>query len=176
MSKKRKKGLRIGAIIILLLFVLSVVAVIAYMIGFNRPLPQYENGASYIEDETERQTENYSKYISIPCFDSLEFVADTYTQRVNFYNPTRNENINFKLELIVYSSSKSLTLYQSRLLQPGKKIDEIKLNETLTEGTYNASLFYECFSSDGTSLNNSKLDFILNVQKKEWETDDETEN
>ena len=165
LSRKRKKNLRIGAAIILLLFLLSVVAVIAYMIGFNRPQsPQYEKGASYIEDETEEQKDNYSSYISIPCFDILDFIADTTTQYVNFYNPSKNEHISFRLTLVVSRGEGGEIIYQSDLLKPGMKISKIEISRKLAPGKYDATMLYQCFSEGGVALNNSKLDFTLNVK------------
>lgn len=103
-----------------------------------------------------------SPTIEIPGFDSLSLKADTNEQQVNFHNPKKN-TCYFKLSLWQDTQTK---LWESKLLEPGKAIYDLTLDQPLAAGTYDqAFLKYECFSlKKQEPLNGSEIKLTLNVQ------------
>lgn len=99
--------------------------------------------------------------IDIPGFDVMNLKANTKKQSVNLFNPAQN-TCYFKMTL-VYNGK---TLWQSGLVEPGKAIYELNLNEPLPAGKYTkAILKYQCFAKDKnlTPLNGSNVKFTMNV-------------
>ncbi len=81
---------------------------------------------------------------------------------MNFYNPEQN-TCYFKMSLLLPDGTQ---LWESGLVEPGKAVYEITLNQTLTAGKYeNATLKYECFAMDDeqTPLNGSEIKLTLNA-------------
>lgn len=103
-----------------------------------------------------------SPTIEIPGFDQISLKADTKEQQVNFHNPKKN-TCYFKLSLWKDAQTK---LWESKLLEPGKAIYDLTLDQPLTTGTYDqAFLKYECFSLEKQEpLNGSEIKLTLNVQ------------
>lgn len=126
--------------------------------------------AADIDDSAEDYTGNKDTYtgekntdtIDIPGFDAMTFKADSAEQSVNLYNPEAN-TCYFKMSLYLADGTK---LWESRLVEPGKAIYTLTLEQTLSVGTYGDSVLkYECFAMDGeqTPLNGSEIKFTLNV-------------
>lgn len=103
-----------------------------------------------------------SPTIEIPGFDHISFKADSKEQQVNFHNPKKN-TCYFKLSLWQDAETK---LWESKLLEPGKAIYDLTLDQPLAAGTYDqAFLKYECFSLEKQEpLNGSEIKLTLNVQ------------
>lgn len=103
-----------------------------------------------------------SPTIEIPGFDSIPLKAEATKQQVNFHNPKKN-TCYFKLSLWQDAETK---LWESKLLEPGKAIYELTLDQPLAAGTYDqAMLKYECFSlKDQEPLNGSEIRLSLAVQ------------
>lgn len=103
-----------------------------------------------------------SPTIEIPGFDSLSLKADTNKQQVNFHNPKKN-TCYFKLSLWQDAQTK---LWESKLLEPGKAIYDLTLDQPLSTGIYDqAFLKYECFDlKEQEPLNGSEIKLTLNVQ------------
>lgn len=103
-----------------------------------------------------------SPTIEIPGFDSISLKADTNEQQVNFHNPKKN-TCYFKLSLWQDANTK---LWESKLLEPGKAIYDLTLDQPLAAGTYDqAFLKYECFDlKEQEPLNGSEIKLTLNVQ------------
>ena len=81
---------------------------------------------------------------------------------MNLYNPEQN-TCYFRMTLLL---SDGTQLWQSGLIEPGKGIYDITLEQTLAAGTYeDAVLKYECFAMDDaqTPLNGSEIKLTLNV-------------
>ncbi len=153
----------------LLLVGVIIVFIIGGIIGLQFA-PQVVNSSPVKNSDTESNIETEfesalaSDYISIPCFDILEFIADTTQQNVDFYNPETNKNVNFELQLIVTMGEGGKVLYKSDLIKPGNKVTTIELSDRLPSGVYNAYLLYNCYSDSGVELNSSKLNFTLEVK------------
>lgn len=103
-----------------------------------------------------------SPTIEIPGFDSISLKAETKEQQVNFHNPKKN-TCYFKLSLWQDAETK---LWESKLLEPGKAIYDLSLDQPLAAGSYDqAFLKYECFSLKAQEpLNGSEINLTLNVQ------------
>ena len=125
--------------------------------------------------------------ISIPGYESLDFVAGKKKQSVNFYNPEEN-TCYFRISLVleqgngaetgnasgdapgneqeaIGSAENETVLWTSELIEPGEQVKSIKLEQALKSGEYPALLKYECFSlKDQTPLNGSNIALTLRVQ------------
>ena len=123
----------------------------------------YDNNAEDIKEKNDdfSTSEEVADNIAIPCWDTLIMVADSKEQEVNFYNPEKNKNCDFQLTLSLEDGTK---LWKSQLIQNGKAIYNITLNQPLEAGTYKAVMKYDCFSRNGSQLNGSSLNFNLIVK------------
>lgn len=108
-----------------------------------------------------KAVENNEATIAIPGFEKVTLKADETKQEVNFHNPEINDCY-FKLSLIHPSGS---VLWTSDLIEPGKGMYAIELEEALSAGEYeDAVLKYECFSlTDQSPLNGSEINLKLVV-------------
>ena len=121
-----------------------------------------ENAEDYTGDRDVYQGEKNTDTIDIPGFGSISLKAGVTEQSVNFYNPEQN-TCYFQMSLLL---SDGTELWKSDLVEPGKAIYNITLNQTLEAGEYeNAVLKYECFSmnEEQTPLNGSEIELTLNV-------------
>lgn len=125
--------------------------------------------------------------ISIPGYESLDFMAGKKKQSVNFYNPEEN-TCYFRISLVLEqgngaetgnasgeapgneqgaagSAESETVLWTSELIEPGEQVKSIELVQALESGEYPALLKYECFSlKDQTPLNGSNIALTLRVQ------------
>ena len=100
--------------------------------------------------------------IQIPGYASINMKANVKEQKVNLYNPKENKCY-FRLSIYLPDGTK---LWQSQMIEPGKAIYNLSLNQTLKAGTHkNCTLRYECFalSKKLVPLNGSQINFTLNV-------------
>lgn len=98
--------------------------------------------------------------IDIPGFDSMSIQAGIKEQNVNLYNPEQN-TCYFKMSLYLNDGT---LLWESKLIQPGKAVYNLTLNQPVDAGEYqDCILKYECFSMDEnqTPLNGSEIHFTL---------------
>jgi hypothetical protein len=90
----------------------------------------------------------------------MNLCADTLEQQVNFVNPKGNPCY-FRISLVVDEE----TVYESKLIPPGKGIYEIQLNRSLPAGRYpHAILRYQCFSLEEPSAPLNGADVVLNLR------------
>lgn len=123
-----------------------------------------ENAEDYTGDRDVYQGQKNTDTIDIPGFDVMNLKAGTTEQSVNLYNPEQN-SCYFKMSIILEDNT---LLWESNLVEPGKAIYSLTLNQILSTGTYeNCILKYECFAMDEeqTPLNGSEIEFTLNVLK-----------
>ncbi len=99
--------------------------------------------------------------ITIPGFESAEIEAGSKTAAIHLYNPEKNDCY-FEISIIL---SNGAELYHSNLLAPGQDLYEIPLNQSLSAGTYSATLHYSTYTTDGTytSLNGADVPVKLVV-------------
>lgn len=133
--------------------------------GRNDPAPAADvdsNAEDYTGDKDTYTGKKNTDSIDIPGYGSISFQADTKEQSVNLYNPEAN-TCYFKMSLFLSDGTK---LWESGLVEPGKGLYNITLDQTLSAGTYeDAVLKYECFAIDDaqTPLNGSEIKLTLNV-------------
>lgn len=123
-----------------------------------------ENAEDYTGDRDVYQGAKNTDTIDIPGFEAINLKAGSTEQSVNLYNPEQN-TCYFRMSLL---SSDGTELWKSDLVEPGKAIYNITLNQTLEAGEYeNAVLKYECFAmnDEQTPLNGSEIKLTLNVME-----------
>ena len=121
-----------------------------------------ENARDWTGEQDVYEGEKNTDTIDIPGYGSITLKADSAEQSVNLYNPEQN-TCYFRMTLLL---SDGTQLWQSGLIEPGKGIYDITLEQTLAAGTYeDAVLKYECFAMDDaqTPLNGSEIKLTLNV-------------
>lgn len=129
-----------------------------------------QNAAAELDTSAEDWTGEKETYtgekntdtIDIPGYGSITLKADDTEQTVNFYNPEQN-TCYFRISLLLADRTQ---LWQSGLVEPGKGIYNITLEQALSAGAYeDAVLKYECFAmnDEQTPLNGSEIKLTLNV-------------
>ena len=104
--------------------------------------------------------------VAIPGWGRITLPANTEYVTVDFYNPEENEGLYylmFELRLLTDNGG-YVSLYKSDAVPPGKHIQSIKLNQTLSPGTYNAVIHVQPYRmSDETPTNNANMKTTLVV-------------
>ena len=172
MSSNNPKG-KTGKILLLIVLVILLVGA-GVFVGLNwnnwfgEDAPQSgglttdENAQDWTGKQDVYEGEKNTDTIDIPGYGSITLKADSAEQSVNLYNPEQN-TCYFRMTLLL---SDGMQLWQSGLIEPGKGIYDITLEQTLAAGTYeDAVLKYECFAMDDaqTPLNGSEIKLTLNV-------------
>lgn len=101
--------------------------------------------------------------IAIPGYKSLSLKAGQTEQSVNLYNPAENECY-FVMTLLLPDGTQ---IWKSKMVEPGKGLYEITLDQPVEAGTYeNSTLKYECYRMDEelTPLNGSEIRLTLEVK------------
>lgn len=172
MSSNNPKG-KTGKILLLIVLVILLVGAGVFVglnwnTWFGEDTPQGgglttdENAEDWTGEQDVYEGEKNTDTIDIPGYGSITLKADAAEQSVNLYNPEQN-TCYFRMTLLL---SDGTQLWQSGLIEPGKGIYDITLEQTLVTGTYeDAVLKYECFAMDDaqTPLNGSEIKLTLNV-------------
>lgn len=103
--------------------------------------------------------------ICVPGFDSLVFVANQTTQKVNFFNPEVNGDRLFQMTLFVENKE----YWKSGYCPSGSGYYEIELSAPIESGEHAGYLKIECFKPDGTQLNGARVTFNLKVTEETTE-------
>ena len=100
--------------------------------------------------------------IKIPGYPSISLPKDKETVNVALLNPEGNPCY-FTFELVLKDSGESL--YQSKLVPPGKAITEITMTRALAEGEYEAVIKITTTSiEDGSAMNGANVETVLIVK------------
>ena len=172
MSSNNPKG-KTGKILLLIVLVILLVGAGVFVglnwnTWFGEDTPQGgglttdENAEDWTGEQDVYEGEKNTDTIDIPGYGSITLKADSAEQSVNLYNPEQN-TCYFRMTLLL---SDGTQLWQSGLIEPGKGIYDITLEQTLAAGSYeDAVLKYECFAMDDaqTPLNGSEIKLTLNV-------------
>ena len=172
MSSNNPKG-KTGKILLLIVLVILLVGAGVFVglnwnTWFGEDTPQGgglttdENAEDWTGEQDVYEGEKNTDTIDIPGYGSITLKADAAEQSVNLYNPEQN-TCYFRMTLLL---SDGTQLWQSGLIEPGKGIYDITLEQTLAAGSYeDAVLKYECFAMDDaqTPLNGSEIKLTLNV-------------
>lgn len=115
---------------------------------WTEPLPEEEGGAS--------------QGIAIPGYPSVIASANTKDMSIVLLNPEGNPCY-FTFELIIKDTSESL--YQSKLVPPGKAINKITLSRELKAGSYPLIIRITTISlQDQTPMNSADVETVLTVK------------
>ena len=148
-------------IIILLLLIAFIVSLFAYCHkSTDKPPANTEQTQKPLDFEEYEEYKNQS--ISIPGTSGIALAANTTTQTVDFYNPQENQCY-FVISL--YLSDDTL-IYKSDYIEPGERITDIELLQTLKQGIYkNCTLNYDCFTlANKSRLNGSTIKLEISSQ------------
>lgn len=100
--------------------------------------------------------------IKIPGYPSITLPKDQQTVNVAFINPEGNPCY-FTFELVLKDTGE--TLYQSKLVPPGKAITQITMSRALPAGEYNATIKITTTSlEDGSAMNGANVETVLIVK------------
>lgn len=103
-----------------------------------------------------------SEGIRIPGYKSITIAADEETVDVSLVNPAEN-SCYFVLRIVLIDANE--TLFESKMIEPGKGLYSITLSRALPAGTYKAQLQYEPYDMTTlTRLNGAVVNFDLIVQ------------
>ena len=97
--------------------------------------------------------------IKIPGYPSITLPKDQKTVNVALLNPKGNPCY-FTFELVLKDTGESL--YQSKLVPPGKAITEITMSKALSAGEYDATIKITTTSvTDGSAMNGANVETVL---------------
>ena len=100
--------------------------------------------------------------IRIPGYPSITIPADTKDVTVNLMNPEGNPCY-FTFTLVLKDTDE--TIYQSKMVEPGKAITQITLSKELSAGEYPAILKISTAAmDDGRAMNGANVETVLKVQ------------
>ena len=160
------KKMYLIVIIILLLFLFAAGVGFYFSNKTNTPIAKVrgvllEDPYAVNISNDSNNTGNSSDSISIPGFDKLTILSGKKVVGCEIFNPSRNPCY----FVAVISLEDGTELYRSGLIAPGKGIYKMTLSQPLSEGTYNATLTYQCYSLDSSraELNGAITHFILEV-------------
>lgn len=126
-------------------------------------LPALESGAVDWEGVKTTETSGIpADGIRIPGYKSITIEADTTEVSVNLQNPEKN-SCYFVIRLVLLDTGE--TLYESKMIEPGKGLYNITLSRALEAGTYGAQLQYEPYDMTAlTRLNGAVVNLDLIVE------------
>jgi hypothetical protein len=101
------------------------------------------------------------KSISVPGYAQIVMKSGDLIQFLELHNPAENPCY-FVIAVIMPDGTE---VFRSGLIEPGQKLDAIKLSQLLNPGTYkNAVLRYSCYSlKDKAPMNGADIKFTLEV-------------
>ena len=100
--------------------------------------------------------------IRIPGYPSITIEADKKDVQMNLMNPEGNPCY-FTFTLVLKDTDE--TIYQSKMVEPGKAITQITLSKELSAGEYPAILKISTAAmDDGRAMNGANVETVLKVQ------------
>ena len=141
-------------------------AVVAGAVYLGTILSNNQNGKDPIVDYTgELNDESLANPggITMPGYPTLIFAANTQEVALELPNPKGNPCY-FRYTLTIIETNTQI--YQSELLDPGKKFETITLNQSLSKGTYTLRIEIDTFSlADGTTPMNGGVQEVTLIVK-----------
>ena len=170
-----KKTLIIALIVFLLLIVGAVTVALNWNTWFGGATPtgpsSSQNGNLDIDENAgdwngqtlpDKTEDAPAVGIKIPGYPSITLPKDQKTVNVALVNPEGNPCY-FTFELVLKDTGE--TLYQSKLVPPGKAITEITMSRALSAGEYNATIKITTTSlEDGSAMNGANVETVLIVK------------
>lgn len=153
-------------IILLLLLLLSIAIFFLYRKSKEPqpPMPSDTNVQEWNGNQDLPKAHQERKQIAIPSVQPLVFTANETAQKVNFYNPTENEENGYLFLMSLFIEDEEYWKSDG-YVQPGMGFYDIELTQTIDVGTYDAYLHIQCFKPDGTALNSAKVATKITVQE-----------
>ena len=131
-----------------------------YLMKNNKQETQESPDSAFVPDldpdasTQEAEESDPPEGIRIPGYPSITIPADTKDVTVNLMNPEGNP---------CYFTDE--TIYQSKMVEPGKAITQITLSKELSAGEYPAILKISTAAlDDGRAMNGANVETVLNVQ------------
>ena len=170
-----KKTLIIALVVLLLLIVGAVTVALNWNTWFGGAAPtgssSSQNGNLDIDKNAgdwngqtlpDKTEDAPAVGIKIPGYPSITLPKDQKTVNVALVNPEGNPCY-FTFELVLKDTGE--TLYQSKLVPPGKAITEITMSRALAAGEYNATIRITTTSlEDGSAMNGANVETVLIVK------------
>lgn len=168
-EEKEKKNKKILLILLLLLLIF-----IALFIGIKIGSSHNKNngGVNLTVDkdskdkiEKKEKNETVTKGVSIPGWTDITLPANSTKAKVDFYNPEANKDLyylTFQLIIIEKDGSQKV-IYESKLVEPGKHIYDIKLGYKLTAGDYEGIVHVQPYRMKDKSQTNA-ADLKTNIK------------
>jgi hypothetical protein len=122
---------------------------------------ELEEGAVAWEGVKTQNTGGVVPGIAIPGYKSITVEANKKDVKVNFQNPEGNPCY-FEISLILADGTE---LYKSKMIEPGKGLYEITLNQPLAPGEYDAMIKYDTYSLEGLAPMNGAMVQIKLIAK-----------
>lgn len=160
-KKKDKKKL----LLLLILLLVLIAGIVAFAVGRGGQ----SSGASGIAVEKntvdwtqDMNSSDESAEIQVPYYSDIYMKNGSDEIDMYLVNPKEN-NCYFSYTLVLTSSNKEI--YQSGLIQPGKAVEKVTLNQKMGAGTYDLDLRIHTYTlEDQKPLNNALVSTKLIVQ------------
>lgn len=167
----KKKHLLVAGIVAALLIAAAVTVGLNWNNWFGRDAPSGQAGKLDIDPGAGEWTQSAppgkdggsSAGIAIPGYPSIKLPANTKEVQVALLNPEGNPCY-FQFEIVLKDGGESL--YQSKLVPPGKAVTNLTLSRGLAAGEYEATIqiFTTSLSDGQTPMNGANVETILIVQ------------
>ena len=170
-----KKTLSLSLIVLLLLIVSAVTLALNWNNWFGDAQPTGssssqtgnldidENAGDWNGEKLPDKTDDApAEGIKIPGYPSITLPKDQKTVNVALLNPEGNPCY-FTFEIVLKDTGESL--YKSKLVPPGKAINEITMSRALSAGEYDATIKITTTSvADGSAMNGANVETVLIVK------------
>ena len=152
----------------LLCWILLLIGAGLYLTRNNKQETQESPDSAFVPDldpdasTQEAKESDPPEGIRIPGYPSITIPADTKEVTVNLMNPEGNPCY-FTFTLVLKDTDE--TIYQSKMVEPGKAITQITLSKELSAGEYPAILKISTAAlDDGRAMNGANVETVLKVQ------------
>ena len=137
--------------IVLILLTLALLAGAGYYIWQKMQGPDIDPSIQDYVSNLKRPDNLSETQILVPGYSQVKMSAETSIVSTALFNPDDNPCY-FQFNIVLTDSNESL--YQSKLVPPGKSLSGIKLNRTMKKGTYNITIRMRSYD-----LNDYKTEF-----------------
>ncbi len=156
-------------IVILIILVALLIGVIFYLVittSKKEDKEEEKKGGTYVASDASDWDANVDKpeatagRILVPGYSGAQLKEGEKTLTLSVGNPKEN-HCYLKATVMLEDGT---ILYESDLLEPGKGYEQIKLNQSLSKGTYQAMVRYQGYTlEDKGELNSCDSAFVLTV-------------
>ena len=162
-NNRRKIGIGIAVCACILLLGAGL-----YLMKNNKQETQESPDSAFVPDldpdasTQEAEESDPPEGIRIPGYPSITIPADTKDVTVNLMNPEGNPCY-FTFTLVLKDTDE--TIYQSKMVEPGKAITDVTLSRALEKGEYPAVIKITTTSlTDGSAMNGADVETVLIAQ------------